>query len=32
MTTAPALVARGANTADTLLPGDDRTMSTPRKS
>src|SRR5580765_7229811 len=32
ITTAPALAAFGANTADTLLPGDDRTMSTPRKS
>src|SRR5215472_8269935 len=32
MTTAPALAARGANTADTLLPGDDSTMSVPWKS
>ena len=32
MTTAPALAARGANSAETLLPGDDRTMSTPLKS
>src|SRR5260370_40272647 len=31
MTIAPAFVARGANTADTLLPGDDRTMSMPLK-
>ncbi len=32
MTTAPALAARGANTADTLAPGDDSTMSMPLKS
>ena len=32
MTTAPALAARGANAADTLAPGDDSTMSMPRKS
>src|SRR5216683_744727 len=31
MTIAPAFVARGANTADTLLPGEDRTMSMPLK-
>ena len=32
MTTAPAFAARGANAADTLLPGDDSTMSMPLKS
>src|SRR5437763_3104870 len=32
MTTAPALAARGANAAETLLPGDDSTISGPRKS
>ena len=32
MTMAPALAARGANSAETLAPGDDSTMSTPLKS
>ncbi len=32
MTTAPAAAAFGANTAETLAPGEDRTMSMPRKS
>src|SRR5262249_53641586 len=32
MTTAPAFVARGAKTADTLAPGEERTISIPRKS
>ena len=32
MTTAPAFAARGANTSDTLAPGEDSTMSMPRKS
>src|SRR5207302_8652201 len=32
MTIAPALAARGANSPDTLAPGDDSTMSVPLKS
>ena len=32
MTTAPAFAARGANTAETLAPGEDSTMSMPLKS